>query len=503
MTFMRRLLITIALFLLAVPSFAQRDFDKLAADTMSAWRIPGLAIAVVQNDKLVYMKGFGVNEIGKNDPVTPDTLFEIASTTKAFTTTALAMLVDQKKLGWDEPVRKYVEYFHLDDPCADSLVTLRDIVSHRTGLSRHDELWDYTDWNREQVIRSVSTVKLTKPFRSAYQYQNIMFALAGEAVASVARMPWEEYVRTRIFDPLGMTHTRIAFADWNASQHASGHRFDRAAGRISLQPMVDYTRIAPAGQIKSCVRDMAQWLRFQLAGGTIDGKRIISTEALEETHTPQTVIRLEGLGRETNPETNLESYALGWVVQDYRGQLLISHGGAINGFRTQVALLPKQNAGVVIMSNLGRSLAVIALRDSILDRLLGSPTRDWNQLLLDVDKKGDAQDEAKKKERQAKRHSDTKPTHELQAYAGTYSSPSYGTATVASENGGLTLRWYRLVVPLTHFHFDTFTAAVSEEELDEQVQFQLGADGDVRSMTLFGEEFRKDEGGRMKDESKR
>src|SRR5712691_11266615 len=175
---MKRLLL--ALWLVPALAVAQlADVDKLVTDTMKVWQVPVLAVAIVQNDRVVYAKGFGVRELGKVDAVTPDTLFEIASTTKAFTTTALAMLVDQKKLEWDDPVHKYVEYFHLAEPCADSLVTVRDIVSHRTGLARHDELWDYTDWSREQVIRSIGSLKLSKPFRSAYQYQNIMFALAG------------------------------------------------------------------------------------------------------------------------------------------------------------------------------------------------------------------------------------------------------------------------------------------------------------------------------------
>ena len=486
---MRR--ITFILLFIAVPLSAQQNFDKLATDTLSAWKIPGLAVAVVQNDRVVYMNAFGVKEIGKSDPVTPDTLFEIASTTKAFTTTAVAMLADQKKVDWDDSVHKYVEYFHLDDPCADSMVTLRDIASHRTGLSRHDELWDYTDWNREQVIRSVAPLKLTKSFRSTYQYQNIMFALAGEVVAAAAKMPWDEFVRTHIFDPLGMTHTRTSFADWNTTAHAVGHRYDSATQRVSLEPYIDYTRIAPAGQIKSCVRDMAQWLRFQLAGGTIDGKRLISAQALEETHTPQTVIRIEGLGKEANPETNLEAYGLGWVVQDYRGQTLVSHAGAINGFRTQVALLPKQNAGMVIMENIGRGLSIVALRNEILDRVLGGPTRDWNQLFLDIERKSEAEGQTKKKEREAKRHLNTTPSRELQAYAGTYTDPAYGTATVTNDSSGLTLHYYRLNVPLTHFNYDTFSASIPEEDVDEQVQFALGPDGEVKAMTLFGEEFTK------------
>lgn len=485
---MRRLAI---LFFFAVPLFAQQNFDKLATDTMASWKIPGLAIAVVQNDRVVYMKAFGVKEIGKSDPVTPDTLFEIASTTKAFTATALAMLVDQKKLDWDDPVHKYVEYFHLSDPCADEMVTVRDITSHRTGLGANDILWDFTGWPREQVIRSVATVKPARAFRSGYNYNNIQFTLAGEVVASVAKMPWEDFVRTRIFEPLGMTHTRTSFADWNASSHATGHMWSFEKQSVSVQPFNDYTMIAPAGTIKSCVRDMAQWLRFQLAGGQIDGKRLISADALDETHKPNTVIRLEGLSKELNPETNLEAYALGWVVQDYRGQMLVAHAGALNGFRTQVAFLPKQNVGVVIMENLGRGYAIVALRNAIFDAFLSAPHRDWNQQFLDADRKADADALAKLQERNAKRRPNTAPSRELAAYAGTYTNPAYGTATITNDPSGLTLHYYRLAIPLKHFNFDTFQAVLPEEDLDELVQFQLGTTGEVKSMTLFDQDFAK------------
>ena len=482
---------TIFAFLFAFPLLAQQDFDKLATDTMSTWKVPGLAIAVVQNDRVIYMNAFGTKEIGKSDPVTPDTLFEIASTSKAFTATSIAMLVDQKKADWDDPVHKYVEYFHLEDPCADSMVTVRDIASHRTGVSSHDGLWDFTDWTREQVIRSVASVKPSRSFRSAYLYSNIQFALAGEVVAGASKMSWEDFVRTQIFEPLGMTHTRTSFADWNTSAHATGHQWSSETQRISIQPFNDYTRIAPAGAIKSCVRDMAQWLRFQLADGVIDGKRLISAAALDETHTPQTVIRMQGISQDANPDTNLMAYGLGWVISDYRGQLLISHAGALNGFRTQVALLPKQNAGVVIMENVGRGYAIIALRNEIMDQLLGGPTRDWNRIFLDLDRKGDAEAETAKKARDAKRHLNTAPSRELQAYAGTYTDPAYGTATVTADVKGLTLHYYRLTIPLTNFNYDTFSAVLPQEDIDEQVQFQLDTDGEVKTMVLFGEAFVK------------
>lgn len=485
---MKRLLAVLAF--IALPAFAQ--YDDLVNATMQQWHLPGLAVAVVQNDKVIYLKAVGVKELGKPDPITPDTLFEIASTSKAFTTTAMAMLVDEKKMSWDDPVRKHLEYFHLDDPCADATVTLRDIVTHRTGLSRHDELWDYNPAaTREEIIREAGLVSLKYPIRSAYQYNNIMFSTAGQAVASAAKMPWEDFVRTRIFEPLGMTHTRVSIADWNASDHATGHAYDSKTGTMKVRTFVDYNNIAPAGAIKSSARDLAQWLRFQLANGVIDGKRLVSEEALRETKSPQMVIPMEASTREVAPETNILTYGMGWNVQDYRGQLLISHGGALNYFRTQVALLPKQNAGVVTITNAGRGYGVIALRDAILDRLLGAQTRDWNKYLLDVEQRADAKDEAKKKEKEAKRHLETHPSRELAAYAGTYENAAYGKASVTLVNGALTLKYNRLEAPLTHVQFDTFNFSVPDEDLDEDVLFQLGTDGEVKTMKFLGEDFAK------------
>ncbi len=485
---MRRLAIALVFF----ASSASAQYDDLVSATYTKWQIPAVVVAVVQNDRVVYLKALGVKELGKPDPVTPDTLFEIGSTTKAFTTTAMAMLVDDKKMTFDDPVRKHLEYFHLSDPCADALVTMRDITSHRTGLSRHDELWDYDNVaTREQIIRTMATEKLTKPFRSAYQYNNIMFTAAGEAVAHAAGMPWQDFVRTRIFVPLGMNHTRTTVAEWNAADHATGHRYDSKTGVMTPRSFEDSDNIGPAGVIKSSGRDLAQWLRFQLANGVIDGKRLVSADSLQETKSPQMVIPMTESTREILPETNILTYGLGWNISDYRGELLVSHGGALNSFRTQVALLPKRNAGVVTITNVARGTAIIALRNAILDRLLGGATRDWNAYIMDLDKRGDAKDEAEKNERLAKHHAGTHPSRDLQAYAGAYESASYGRATVTLENGALRLQWHRVNAPLTHVQFDTFNATDEPDGLDEDVRFQLGPDGEVKTMTFFGEDFTK------------
>jgi CubicO group peptidase (beta-lactamase class C family) len=480
---------TIAALVILFLAFAARpqDFDKPARAAMAAWQFPALAVAVVQDDKVVFLQAYGVKELGKPDPVGVDTLFQIGSTTKAFTTTAMAMLVDDKKLDWNDPVRQHIDYFHLDDGCADSLVTLRDIVSHRTGLSRHDEMWDNSTWSRPEILHRIGALKLSAPFRSTYQYNNIMLMAAGEVVASAAKMSWDDFVRTRIFEPLGMAHTRTKHADWLASDHATGHTHVR--GETHPRQADDETALAPAGSIMSSARDMAQWLRFQLADGVIDGKRLVSQQALDTTKTPQMAIPFDRAAHETTPFTNLQSYAMGWVVQDYRGELLVSHAGAINSFRTAVALLPNRHAGLVVMTNIARGFGVTALRNSLLDAILHAPAHDWNAIYLGVENKADEREAKAKTDREAKRVKDTHPSRDLAAYAGTYHDAAYGDATVALENGALVFRWQTLNVPLAHYNYDTFLAVDEPNDVDETVQFALGSDGNVKTMSVFGQEF--------------
>ena len=492
---MMRLRLFAALLVVSIPLAAQRvdpaAVDRLATQTMEAWRLPGMAVAVVKDDRVIYAKGFGVRDLTAGGPVTHDTLFQIASTSKAFTTTAMAMLVDQDRMEWDDPVREHIPYFRLSDPCADSLVTLRDIVSHRTGLKRHDELWDYTTWSREEIVRRAGAVDLTRPFRTTYQYQNIMFMAAGEAVASAAGMPWDRFVAERIFTPLGMKNSVIAEAEWERMDRATSHRYDPADKTFRSWPTHAYESLGPAGSIKSSARDLAQWVRFQLAGGTIDGRRLLSEKALKETWKPHTVLPASSESLEDNPETHINTYGLGWRVQDYRGELLVSHGGALNFHRAQVAFLPELNAGVVVLTNVNRGYGIIGLRNALLDHLIGEETRDWNAYFLEREKKLDDESAKSKKEREAKRHRDTRPSRALSAYAGTYSNPAYGDVEVSLAGDDLVLSWQRLRMPLTHYHYDTFSAVDEAEDVDERITFTLGSDGEVRALALFGEQFTK------------
>ena len=487
-----RLITALLTFLFSLPALAldTKAVDRVMTETLRAWKIPGAAIAVVQDDKVVFLKGYGTKELNGTEPVTPDTLFQIASTSKAFTTTAMAMLASDKKLAFDDPVRKHLPYFRLSNVCADEGVTLRDVVSHRTGLSRHDELWDDTPLTREDVVRSMAHIGLTKPFRSAYQYQNIMFIAAGEAVAQASGMSWDDFVRTRIFQPLKMTRTVVSDAEWTASDHATGYRYEWKTGTIRPRRPIDTTTIGAGGAIKSNVRDMANWLRFQLADGSFEGKQLVDAALLAETKAPHTVIRVEGNTRELNPETHLMAYGMGWNVSDYRGELLVAHAGALNGFRTHAILLPKQKAGFVVMINLERGYSLYALRHAIADLLLGKPSpRDWNAHYLAFEKKTDEKSEKDKQERLARRAPETTPTRPLEEYAGEYHHGAYGPAKVTLANGALTLQWQRITAPLTHYHYDVFDT--NAEDVEETVTFTLDDEKKVKGLTLFGQRFEK------------
>jgi len=467
-------------------AIATERADAIAAAALREWRFPGIAIAVVQDDRVSYLGAQGVKQVGGSEPLGVDTLFEIGSTSKAFTTTALAMLADEKKLDWDDPVRKHVPWFHLDDVCGDALVTLRDIVSHRTGLARRDELWDAARYPRQEFLQRIGSLPLSRPFRSSYQYSNMMYALAGEVVASAAGTPWEAFVHARIFEPLGMSHSATSLAEWKAADHATGHYLDRRQDRIAIQVFNDYENIAPAGTVKSSARDMAQWLRFQLAEGGIDGRRLLSSEALEETRRPLFPLRPDP----ELTETNVSSYAMGWIVSDYRGTLLVSHGGALNGFRTQVALLPRLHAGVVVLANAGRGQGVTAARNAILDELLGlPPARDWNAYYHEAEAKSQQKQAAARAEREAKRPRDTHPSLELGAYAGSYEQPGYGPIQIEAGPDGLSLRWRRVTIPLRHFAYDSFLAEDDAEDIDELVRFRLDPYGAVSAFEMFDVEF--------------
>jgi CubicO group peptidase (beta-lactamase class C family) len=467
--------------------------DEAVREALKAWGVPGAAVVVVRDGEVVYLKGHGLREAGTERAVTEDTVFPLASCTKAFTTTVMAMLVDEGKMSWDDPVRRHLDSFHLSDPLADRDVTLRDLVTHRTGLRSHDMLWYRSPYKQEEIVRRVALLPLDRPFRTTFQYQSTMFTAAGLAAGSAAKSTWADLVRTRLLVPLDMkgaslTTTEAEKAADRAMPHRPGPR-----GRPEVIAWYPQETPDAAGSLNASARDLTGWLIFQLAEGCYKGNRLVGAEALRETHAPQIVLRDDGINRDLNPETNLSSYGMAWRIQDYRGTLMLSHAGAIDGFRAQILLLPKERVGIALLCNMHQSRINLALGNTLTDLYLGLPKKDWNGYFLGVVKKEQEAARARFVKRWGERDPNTKPSLTLSAYEGVYEHPAYGKARISVEGGGLVLRWSSFKWPLAHYHYDTFT--VREDFFGETaVTFTVGTGGSVTAMTVaepLGVEFKK------------
>jgi CubicO group peptidase (beta-lactamase class C family) len=475
---MRILLLAFATALLAAPP-DQARIHSLAEAARQAWSVPGFGLAVVQGDQAIYLQAHGVKESGKPDPLTIHSTFQIASTTKAFTTTALAMLADEGKLHWDDSVRKHLDYFRLLDPHADALVTLRDLVSHRTGLPRHDTLWVRTGFTREDLIRRMAFAKPSAPFRSQYQYQNLMFTAAGEALGKTSGLGWDAFLKTRIFAPLGMDDTSTLYAEMMA-------RTDRAMPHTKGKPGVwgNYDNIGGAGCIASSTHDMARWLTLQLNGGTFQGQRLVSAKNLAETHLPNMYNRLTATQADLQPDFTQTTYGLGWSINHYRGEMLVMHAGVLSGFRALVTMVPRLKLGFVVLANLNGTNLPEALTNTLLDEYLDLPkTRDWNAHMLAAVKRAEDKEAEDKRERLAARLLNTKPSLPLADYAGKYHEPAYGEASVTTKENKLVLEWGRQRRELEHWHLDTF---MTNEQF---VNFQFDSKGRPAKMIFLDQEF--------------
>lgn len=485
--------IAAATLLCSAAAFAQTlntaKIDSLAEAALQAWHAPGCAIAIIEGDRVVYAKGYGVKELGKPDPVTTKTVFAIGSTTKAFTTAVLAMLNDEGRLQWDDPVRKYLPDFQLADPTANELVTIRDLVTHRTGLSRNDVLWYGSPMSRAEILHAIGRVPLTEPFRSAWQYQNMMFLAAGQTAASAGHASWEELVRHRILDPLQMRSTSLSAWDIPGTpDHATPHV--KRDGKVQTTAWRNLDDIAPAGSINSNVEDLATWLRLQMNDGVASGgKRLISSKNMREMHTPQMAMRPEEWGRNFTDETNQMAYGLGWFLQDFRGHHVVNHGGAIDGFRANFSMLPNEPLGVIVLANLGDDNMPEALRWSILDSMFGAKFKDWNAFLIARGAAAEAAGVAARAERDKMRKPDTHPSLNLAAYAGWYRDSAYGTAHVVDEEGKLFIDWNGSRPALEHFHYDTF--AINNGPLESLVTFHLDAAAAPASLDFLGRTFER------------
>ncbi len=440
-------------------ALAQDPLDGLEAfvtRVMTDWQAPGVAVAVIKDDAIVFMRGFGVREVGKDAPVDEHTVFAIASTSKAFTVAALGLLVDEERLRWDDRVTEHLIGFQLFDPWVTRELTVRDLLSHRSGLPRGDRLWYGSAFDRSEVLERVRLLEPASSFRSRYGYQNIMYTAAGEIVPAVTDTSWREFIRVRIFEPLGM-HASSTSLDALADNGNVATPHGKIGGRVRPISWRDWDNLGGAGAINSCIADMAQWLRFQLAGGVIEGRRLLSEDTIAEMRTPQTIVPLSREEREIFAETHFSAYGLGWRLMDYRGRFIAYHGGALDGMRTHLVLVPEENLGVVALTNINESSVPQAIAWQVVDRYLGAFEKDWNALYLASAERARARSDSSRARIESERLTGTSPTHPLDAFAGRYTSDLYGEITIELVDSALVVDAGPLYVgDLAHWHLNTF-----------------------------------------------
>ena len=432
--------------------------DQAVEAGMEAWQVPGLAVAVVQGDSVLHMQGYGTTRIGGTEPVDAHTNFAIASTSKAFTTAALALLVDEERLGWDDPVSRHLPWFALDDPYVTRELTIRDLITHRAGAARLDNLWIASPFDRQEILERLRHLPQAAGFRDRYGYNNHLYMVAGEVVGELTGSSWDDVLDDRIFGPLGMgrstTRTAVVEAWGNvAESHV------RAGGGVQRVPRRNYDAIGGAGAVWSNVHDLSRWMRMHLNRGTLEGVRILEEERFEELYAPQTVIPLDSVARRLHPTNHFYAYALGWRVQDLHGRKLVHHSGSINYTRTQITLVPDEGIGIAIMANQSSSNLQLALTHWILDALQDRQPADWSELYLELQARSDERSARSARELEEARLEGVGPSLPPAEYAGRYEDPLFGDVRITNEEGRLVLHYSpEYVADLEHWHQDKFRA---------------------------------------------
>lgn len=419
------------------------NFDVYVEKALKDWEVPGIAVAVVKDDKIVFAKGYGVKELGKPDKINAETIFGVASNSKAFTAAALAMLVDEGKLGWDDKVIKHLPDFELFDPYVTREITVRDLLTHRSGLPAYggDILWWGGDYNRNEIIRRLRFVKPASSFRSRYAYQNIPFITAGKIVERVSGKTWEQFVRERILQPLGMNETTMSIKDFKpGTNKVTPHFRDIETGKTIPIAWRNLDAGAPAAGINSNVLEMANWLRLQLGKGKFAGNQIISERSLAMMHTPQMLIPFASPADQPKLKANFRAYGLGWNIREYAGLKMVTHGGWTDGQLTQTAFLPEKNLGVVVLSNIHNRDANLVFINRIFDAFLNLEPTGWSAYYLKQVQAAEKSEIEAIRKKEVERIKDAKPQLPISSFAGSYENELYGKISFAEEAGKLVVR---------------------------------------------------------------
>jgi CubicO group peptidase (beta-lactamase class C family) len=463
---------------------------------MTKFQVPGIAIAVVKDNKVVLAKGFGVTEYGTKQKVNVDTLFGIASNTKAMTAAILASLVDEGKLRWDSKVIDIIPEFQLYDAWVTREFTILDLLSHNSGLGLGAGdlmIWPQTTLSTMDIIKRMKYLRPVSSFRSEFAYDNLMFIIAGQIIEKLTDKPWTQIIQERIFTPLHMGHTRAKFSLIAKSNHNVARAHVPLDGKLNVVGGNFLEKFSSAGSVASSVNDMSQWLKLQLNHGLIsktDGndQRLFSKKQSRKMWRPKTLLGVSASATK-NDKTHFNAYGLGWFLSDFHGYKMAHHSGGILGMVSKVVLIPEANLGLVILTNQQSGYAFNALYREILTNYLDLPARDWVSYYADLHSKRLAKEKARLAKNNANKAKNSTPSLPLTAYAGTYKDAWYGNINITEKHGKLVMQFSNtksLVGELEHYQYNTFIVRWYDRtlEADAFVNFNLTVDGKIANATM-------------------
>lgn len=483
---------------------AQVDFKKLdqyLSKSQKEWGVPGMSVGVVKDGKLVFAKGYGVAEAGTTRKVDENTLYAIASNSKAFTSMAIALLVQEGKLNWDDPVQKYLPYFKLKDPVLSQLVTVKDLLCHRVGLGTFsgDIIWHRANRTAEDIIRHLQYLEPEFGFRDGFGYSNVMYITAGELIRVVSGDDWGTFVTKRMLQPLGMDRTIYQLKRLKTLDNVATPHERKPDGTNNPIAWVDWEHVAATGGLISSVTDLSKWAIFNMNHGIWGKDTLLTRASRNQLWTPWNTFGVDHV----NPKSirNFSGYALGWQTSDYRGHLRVSHTGGYDGMISAFALYPDDQMAVIVLTN-GLKAPIGSIPNYIADRFFGFPEKDWSKDDLDNYNRREKED-SRIPDRIKARVKDTKPALSKEQMAGTYHSAIYGKIEVKVQGDSLRLTFEHTpdyTSSLRHWHYDTWEIVWDQPQawfLHGTVKFNYdnnmqvtGLDFDVPNDDIFFEELK-------------
>jgi len=463
-------------------SAAMSGFDPYMAKVMQEWNAPGIGIGIVVRDSLVWAKGYGYRDYGQKIPYTPTTTQPIASNSKLFTVMAAGMLVSDGKLAWDEPIKRYVPDIRFFDDDLDRQITLRDMLSHRTGVTRHDLIWYESPFTRKELWDRMRYLEPSAPIRTTFLYNNLMYTAVGYAIEELSGRTWEQFVQERLLAPLQMTHTTLTIEDnIKSAEHAVPYSEKRDSSVLFKQPYYTAERaIAPAGAINSSVQDLSHWLIALMNGGKYRGTQVIPTAVIRESLQPALAMPNSGMEAFGWTELFNAAYGMGRWTASYRGHLIAYHGGDLPGFHSQVSTMPNDSIGVIVLVIGDHAQPLYnALSFEIYERLLGLSRTPWTDRYNAIRLKNKAAATQARATANVGRVADTHPSHPIDDYLGEYEHPAYGVLAITRGDTGLVFDLHGIRLPLSHFHYDRFDTPDDEQYGKWSVNFLTNPLGEV------------------------